>query len=177
MIIIGWQDTKEWIFTIVIIFGVLYMTYAAITSQFVGWIWDLVYLLLFILYLGLYITVFVRGRSRFASKLQYQIAFILMTWVLIAVMLSAQWMAEGIFNQRDTFKYAVTPVVAILFFAPDESEFSKGPGMGENFRRSIPDANTDSRPGTDPSAIFDRPGPEKKDINPYEYDPYKKKER
>jgi len=176
VIIIGWQDLKDWFFTIVIVIGVLYMTYAAITSLFVGWIWDLVYLVLLLLYLGVYITVFVMGRSRFASKLQYQIAFILMTWVLIAVMLSAQWVAEGIFDQRDALKYALTPVAAILFFAPDESEFTNNPGTEENCRRSMPGAYSDSRQRVDSSsAIFEHSMPADKDINPYEYNPYRKK--
>ena len=50
--------------------------------------------------------------------------------------------------------------------------------MGEKFGQSIPDTHKDSRQGADYSyPIFDHLGPAKEESNPYEYNPYKKKER
>ena len=174
MIIIDWQILKEWFCVVVIGIGILFLTYAAITSLLIGQVWDLLFLVMFLLYLGTYIVVFIPGKRRFGSKLMYQVAFILVTWVFILIMMGVESLKTGTFDPKAAVKYSITPVVAMIFFAPDEDDFSGG----KTTASSAGDLPRESRPYTPQSgSIFERLGPVTQDTNSYEYQPYTKKDQ
>lgn len=177
-----WQKIKSWIFTGYnwIIFGVfviaiLWLSYVAITSLLAGSIWYFLLLLLLLLYFLVYVMVFNVNRWRFPSRLTYQIAFIVVTWIFIALMLGVELMHSGSLRQQDGLKAGILAVAAALFLSPGENMFSGMRTAGGSGGRSPEETRTRQSERQMPESHPDLLKPLQRDTDLFEYDPYRKK--
>jgi apolipoprotein N-acyltransferase len=173
VMIISWSEIKDRIILGVLCIGILWMSYVAINSLLAGQIWNLLFLILVLMYFATYFGVFVIFRNKFGSRLQYQVAFVIITWVFIALLLGVELMKSGTLRQMDGLKAAVGAVVAAVLLSPDETAFleeKNSPPSSLNASKTIRYSSGTTARQT--PSIYDYAEPVKQDPDSNEYQPY-----
>jgi hypothetical protein len=166
---ISWSEIKDRVIVGVLCIGILWMTYVAITSLLAGQIWNLLFLVLVLAYFATYFGVFVIFRNKFGSRLQYQVVFVIITWVFIALLLGVELMKSGNLRQQDGLKAAVGAVFAAVLLSPDETAFFEK----QNSRPSSRDtSNAIKTTARQTPSMNDYPEYVKQDPDSYDYQPY-----
>ena len=171
--IIGWSEIKDRVILGVLCIGILWFSYAAITSLLAGQIWDLMLLILVLMYFATYFGVFVIFRNKFGSKLQYQVAFVIITWVFIALLLGVELMKSGTLRQQDGLRAAAGAVVAAVLLSPDETAFLEernSPPSPVNMSQA--NRHSSGTTARQTQSIYDYANSVKQDPDSYEYQPY-----
>lgn len=173
VMIISWSEIKDRVILGVLCIGILWMSYGAITSLLAGQIWNLLFLILVLMYFATYFGVFVIFRNKFGSRLQYQVAFVIITWVFIALLIGVELMKSGTLRQMDGLKAAVGAVAAAILLSPDETAFLEArnsPPSSLNTPEAIRYSSGTTARQT--HSIYDYAESVKQDPDSYEYQPY-----